>query len=203
MPPAPTICTTLAPATVRERKMRSGISGSAAVASRTDEPREQRDRDGAAGERAACAPAVLGGRDDDRVDAEHQRGGDQHARRARRRRRATRMPASGRQQPQRGHDGRRTDRHVDEEDPVPVDPLGQRAAGQQSDRTAGGRDERVDADRLGLLARLGEHRHDQAEDDRRGERAAGALHEPGDHQHRRVGRGAAGDRSGGEHGQPG
>ena len=39
------------------------------------------------------------------------------------------------------------------------------------------RDEAVDADRLRLLARLGEHRHDHAEDHGRGHRAADALEE--------------------------
>ena len=58
------------------------------------------------------------------------------------------------------------DRDVDEEDPVPVDRLGQDAAGEQADRAAGRGDEAVDADRLRLLARLGEHRHDHAEDRR-------------------------------------
>jgi hypothetical protein len=94
------------------------------------------------------------GRLDDRVDGEHQRAGDQHARRdvgalakpmpvvaAIRRRAATAVAIA--------------DRDVDEEDPVPVDRLGQDAAGQQADRAARGGDERVDADRLRLLARLG------------------------------------------------
>ena len=69
------------------------------------------------------------------------------------------------------------DRHVDEEDPVPVDRFRQHAAGEQADRAAGRRDERVHADRLGLRPRLGEHRDDHAEDDGRRHRAADALDE--------------------------
>jgi hypothetical protein len=60
---------------------------------------------------------------------------------------------------------------------VPVDALGQQAAQQQADRRAGRGHEAVDADRLRLLARLGEHRHDHAEDHGGRERAARALDE--------------------------
>ncbi len=78
------------------------------------------------------------------------------------------------------------DRHVDEEDPVPVDRLGDHSAREQPDRPAGRGDERIHADRLGLLARAREHRHDHPQDHRRGHRAADPLHEAGDHQHRPV-----------------
>ena len=86
--------------------------------------------------------------------------------------------------PARGGDA---DRRVDEEDPVPVDGLGEHAAGQQADRAAGGGDEAVDAERLGLLPRLREHRHDHAEDHGGGQRAADALHEARADQHALVG----------------
>ena len=87
-------------------------------------------------ERVRRGPAVLGRRDD-RVDAEHHRGGDERPRRARRR--PGRRPMPGRSSTseragQRERDD--ADRDVDEEDPVPVDRLGQRAAGQQAERAA-------------------------------------------------------------------
>ena len=87
------------------------------------------------------------------------------------------------------------DRQVDEEDPVPVDDLGDHAAEQQADRAAGGGDEAVDADRLGLLPGLREHRDDHAEDDGGGQRAADALHEARADEHRLRLRGAARQRS--------
>ncbi len=129
----------------------------------------------------ARAPAVLADADD-RVHAEHQSDRAQHG--------ARDVGAGGQAEARlRGHEaqgehrGGDPDRDVDEEDPVPGDGLGQRAAGQQADRPARGGDEAVDADRLGLLARLGEHRHDHPEHDGRCGRAAGALHEAGDDQH--------------------
>ena len=90
------------------------------------------------------------------------------------------------------------DGDVDEEDPVPVDRLRDHAAGEQPDRAAGGGDEAVDADRLGLLAGLGEHRDDHPEDHRGGHRAADALHEARDHEHLLALRQAADQRGGGE-----
>ena len=53
------------------------------------------------------------------------------------------------------------------------------AAGEQADRAAGRGGEAEDADRSRLLAALGEHGHDHAQDHRRGERAADALDQPG------------------------
>jgi hypothetical protein len=47
------------------------------------------------------------------------------------------------------------DRHVDEEDPVPADQLGEHAAEDQSEGSAGDTDERVDAHRAGALLRVG------------------------------------------------
>ena len=65
------------------------------------------------------------------------------------------------------------------------------------DGPAGGGDERVHADRLGLLAGLGEHRHDHAEDHRRGHRAADALDEARGDQQRLAGLGEAAQQRGG------
>ena len=93
------------------------------------------------------------------------------------------------------------DRDVDEEDPVPVDEVGEHAAGQEADRAARRGDEAVDADRLRLLARLREHRHDHPEHDGRGERAAGALDEARGDQHLLALRGRAQQRGHREDGQ--
>ena len=49
------------------------------------------------------------------------------------------------------HERDDADRHVHEEDPVPVERLRQHAAREQADRAAAGGDERVQAHRLGLL----------------------------------------------------
>jgi hypothetical protein len=68
----------------------------------------------------------------------------------------------------------------------------------QSDRAAGRGDERVDADRLGLLPRLGEQRDDHAEDHRGRQRTADALGEPGDDERLLAVRQSAGQRGGGE-----
>src|SRR3954470_7455603 len=146
-------CTTFAAATAPERKIPSGTSGCATRAWRTTnaarsaaataprisvcaEPHAPKDQ------RLRGAPAVLG-RADDRVDAEHQRADDQD--RAGHVRAAVQADARVTVEQARGDEGRAdADRQVDEEDPVPVDRLGQHAAGQQADRRAGRRDEAVD-----------------------------------------------------------
>ena len=87
------------------------------------------------------------------------------------------------EQPEREHGGGDADREVDEEDPVPAEGLGQHAAGEQPDRAAGRGHEAVDADRLRLLAWLGEHGDDHAQDHRGGQRPADALEEPRAHKH--------------------
>ena len=61
---------------LRERKIPSGISGLRAVASRTKNAQE-RHRAPPSSSVWPVAPAVLGRRLDDRVDAEHQRTGDE------------------------------------------------------------------------------------------------------------------------------
>jgi hypothetical protein len=86
---------------------------------------------------------------------------------------------------------------------VPVDALGEEAAEQQADRRARRGDEAVDADRLRLLARLGEHRHDHSEDHCRGERSAGALDEARGDQHTLALGQAAEQRGGREDGEAG
>jgi hypothetical protein len=84
---------------------------------------------------------------------------------------------------------------------VPVDALGEDAPGEQPDRGAGRGDEAVHANRLGLLPGLGEHRHDDAEDHTRGQRAAHALDEARSDQHLLALREAADQRRPREHGQ--
>ena len=147
-----------------------------------DERREERGRDAAQEQRLAVAPAVLGRRLDDRVDAEHQRARDQHGA-GHVRAAAEADPLVALDQAQGEHGGDDRDRHVDEEDPVPVDRLGQDPAGEQPDRAAARGDERVDPDRLRLLPRLREHRDDHPEDHGRGHRAADALDEARAHEH--------------------
>ena len=141
-----------------------------------DECRQQRQRERAEAERVSRAPAAAAGLED-RVHEQHQRAGDEHRAGNVGALRAGRSRWSRLDQPQREQPGRDPDREVHEEDPVPVDRLGDRTAGQQPDRAAAGGDEAVDADRLGLLPRLREHRHDHAEDHRRRQRAARALQE--------------------------
>jgi hypothetical protein len=99
--------------------------------------------------------------------------------------------------------GRDPEREVHEEDPVPVDGLGDHAAGQHADRRARGARERVAADGPGPQRRLGEHRRDHPEHHGRGHRAADALDEPRGDQHGLVAGQAAPQRRRGEHGQPG
>ncbi len=138
---------------------------------------------------------------EDRVDEQHQAAGEQHgsgdvgAL-------AEPDPLAALDQSQRGDAGRDADREVDEEDPVPADRLCERAAHEQADRAAGHGDERVHADRLRLLPRLGEHRHDHPEDHGRGQRAADALHEASADQHPLALRQGAQQRRRGEHGEP-
>jgi hypothetical protein len=159
---------------LRERNRRSGISGFATRLT-GDERREQSDRGGAEGERLSGSPALLGDAEDS-VHAEHQAPDEQ---------RRARDIGSGRQpdplairdQPDREHRGRESDGQVDEEDPMPVDRLGQNSARQQPDRPAGDGDERVSADRLRLLPGVREHRHDHPEDHGGGQRPANALDE--------------------------
>ena len=143
-----------------------------------DEERgQQRERDGPEDERATGAPALVGGGLDDRVDAEHQRARDQDG--------SGDVGSAAEADPlvpveQARRERRRgdADRDVHEEDPVPVERLRQHAAREQAHRAPGRRDEAVDADRLRAVARLGEHRHDDAEDHRRRHRAADSLEEP-------------------------
>jgi hypothetical protein len=201
MPATESAWIALAPLMLRERKMPSGISGVRAGLP-GDECDEERERDRTEGQDAGRAPAVLGGRLHDRVDAEHQRARDEQGARDVRALPETEAPIAGDQARRRGAGGY-PDRHVDEEDPMPVDRFRQHAAGEQADRPTGRRDERVHADRLGLLPRVGEHRDDHAEDHGRGHRAGDALYEARGDEHLLALRAAAQQRRGREQRQAG
>ena len=120
MPVARKPRTTLAPMSVRERRMRSGTTGCATRVSTATKAAEQ-GRGAAEAERVRRAPAVLG-RGDDGVDREH--GGERDEQRA--------GHIEARAQPDAGpfleeagaeRDDHGADGEVDEEDPVPVDRL--------------------------------------------------------------------------------
>ena len=139
---------------------------------------------------------------DDRVDQQHQAAGEQHG--------AGQVgallePDAGPilDHAQRVEPGRDPDRQVHEEDPVPVQRLGEHAAEEEADRAARDGCERVHADRLRLLARLREHRHDHPEDHGGGERAAHALHEAGADEHALALCDRAQERCAREHREPG
>ncbi len=144
---------------------------------------------------------MLGGADDG-VDAEHQRGRDQH--------RAQGVGAGpqagaavGGQDAQRQQGGGQAERQVDQEDPVPVQRLGEDSAEDLADRRAGRADEAEGADGTAALARLGEERDEHAEADRGGQGAADALEEAGGDQQLRAGGEGAQQRGRGEQRQAG
>src|SRR5439155_21123503 len=94
------------------------------------------------------------------------------------------------------------DRQVDEEDPVPVELVGEDAAEQHADRSSSGRDETVDPHRLRPLALFCEEAHDEREPDGGNDSAAEALESArGDQEALRI-RKAAGERSQREEGDP-
>ena len=161
-----------------------------------DEDREQQRRAAEKAERPRRSPAgVIGA--DDRVDGEHQRGGDGD-RAAEVEPRPLRRRAGARQHAEAEADHRDADRQVDEEDPVPVVDVGEDAAEQHADAAASGADEAVHAHRLGALGRLGEQVHQQRQGDRVDDRAADPLHGAGDDQRHLRRRQPAGERGGGE-----
>ena len=124
-----------------------------------EERRQQRDRAPEQAERLRRGPAGLVPVDD-RVDREDQRRGHRH------RAANVETPRAGeasrrRQQSQREQDHGDADREVDQEDPVPVDRVGEDAAEQDADAAAACGHEAEDAHRLGPFRRLGEERHHQ------------------------------------------
>ena len=86
------------------------------------------------------------------------------------------------------------DRHVDPEDPLPAEPLGQDPAEQDARGAAGPRDRAPDAERLVALGTLVPVRGDDRQGGRRDDRRAEALEGAGDDQEDVRGRQAAGQR---------
>ena len=122
---------------------------------------------------------------DDGVNGEHQAGRDQE--------RADQVSAMSQarasflsQQASRGRGRGQADRHVDEEDPVPADRLGDQPARQEADGGAGGGHEAEDAEGASLLVRAGKQGDDHGQDHRGAGGAADPLDEAGRDQHRLV-----------------
>ena len=182
------------------------------------EEREQCNCSGQQAERLRRPPAVLVAVDD-RVHGQHQRGRHGH-RTGDVELPGARLALAARQQPERQeHDGD-ADRQVDEEDPVPVERVGQYAAEQHADGAAARGDEAEDAHRLRPVGRLGEEVHHQRQRDGGGDCTAHALNrargdeellrrgeaagERGEREQRDARRGTAGDaRRGRRAGRPG
>ena len=143
-----------------------------------DEGRQQREGRAAEAERVNRGPAVIG-RGDDRVHAQHQGRRDEDGSRD--------VDALAEadalvlvDEPRTKSHGRDADGQVDEEDPVPADPLSEESTREQTQRTATGDDEREDAHGLGALRRLAELGDDDGDDHAGGQRAAQALQEAAD-----------------------
>ena len=73
-------------------------------------------------------------------------------------------------------------RNVDEEDPVPVDRVGEDASGEQADRASGRGDEGKDPKGFRLLAGARKLGHDDRDNHRGGNRAADPLNKTGGDQ---------------------
>ena len=123
----------------------------------------------------------------DGVHRQHQSGRHQHGSRD--------VPSGSgrrarvcRQDPQREPDGDQSDRHIDQENPVPAEGLGQDTAGEQADRGTGRADEAVDPDRPGPVGAVRKQPDHHGEDDRRGDRTCCTLEEPSADEHGRRGR---------------
>ena len=177
-----------------QRRLRGRLPG--------DEQPQQRERDRAQQQRRAVAPALLGRGLHDRVGADHQRRGDQkgtdHVGALAEADSLVALDVAAREQ--RGDD---RDRDVDEEDPVPVDRLGEDAADQEPDGAAARGDEREQAHGLRLFAGLGEHGRDHPEDHRRGQSPADSLEESCTDQQARAVREPTEHRGCREQGEPG
>ena len=137
-------------------------------------------------ERDRRAPAV-GRRARQRVDEQHQAGGDRAAP-ARSKWRCARSARLSRSRHRRQRDRREADRDVDEEDPGPAEIRRDDAAEQDAGGRAATRGGAVDAECAVAVASLGERRHQQRERGRREQRAAEPLHRAeGDERGRRPG----------------
>ena len=94
------------------------------------------------------------------------------------------------------------DRHVDQEDPVPRQQVGQDAAEEHPDGASARDHEAVNAHRLRPLGRVGEQAHDERQPDSGDGGAAAALHHPADDQDLRRRRQPARDGGEGEERRP-
>jgi hypothetical protein len=106
------------------------------------------------------------------------------------------------QQAGREEDRERADRHVDPQDPLPAEVLGEDAAEQDAGRAAGAGHGAPDAERPVALRALGERRGDDGERGGGDQRGAQALEGAGDDEHDVVGRQAADERGDGEDPEP-
>ncbi|MBN9624249.1 MAG: hypothetical protein J0H06_15095 [Actinobacteria bacterium] len=99
-------------------------------------------------------------------------------------------------------DRRDPDRHVDEEDRLPAEAVGEQAADQRPDRDRHADRGTVDAHRHAPFGAAGELLGDQREADREHDRAADSLQAAGEVEEGGVGRERAEQRGGGEDRQP-
>jgi hypothetical protein len=164
------------------------------------EQRCERQRRERGGERGRRDPASFGCLDDGE-HADHRRGRDES--------RAEPVDAVGEADARGVVDERpacrqrqHADRHVDEEDPVPGDGLGQHPAGEEPERAAADRDEHVEAHRARALLGRRVLRRDDRQDDGGGERAAEPLHRTRGDEDLHVLRQPAGGRGGDEEREP-
>jgi hypothetical protein len=98
-----------------------------------------------------------------------------------------------------GGERRGPDRDVDEEHPLPAEPVGEHAADERPDGDGHADRGAVGAHRGAALATGGELLRDQGERDREHDRAADALHGTGQVEERRIGREPGQQRRDGEH----
>ncbi len=177
---------TFAVAMLRRRSRSSGTSGDRVRASMTRNAHSS-------AAAAASRPVVLGeseiGADrrqrdvHDRVDREHERGGDRDRAgdvQARARGRA----ATSRNVHERQGVDRDADRQVDEEHPMPANGARDDAAQQHPDAAATSRNEADEAHRLRAVRRIGEQRHHQRQAGGGNGRTAQPLCRATDHEDR-------------------
>ena len=179
---------------------RGGSSGCAA----RDLPGGERDEQHYAGReeahRRGRVPAVRRGVGEAVDQAEHPARHRCHARHVQPGARRLGLPA---QQQHASGDPDRCEEQVDIQAPPPRQVGGQRAAEQQPQARAAGRDRAVDAEGLGPFLHVGECRGQQRQGGRRQQRGEDSLAGTRRHQHGEAARGAADGGGGREPGQPG
>ena len=164
---------------------------------------EQRDAGREEAHRRGRVPAVRRGVGEAVDQAEHPARHRCHARDVQPGARRLGLPA---QQQRASGDPDRREEQVDIQAPPPRQVGGQRAAEQQPEARAAGRDRAVDAEGLGPFLHVGERRGQQRQGGRRQQRGEDPLAGTRRHQHGEAVRGAAdggGDREPGQPGQEG